>query len=696
MRAILVALCLCQLGCGWGSLANDQAIGRACDLSFTPSSDQGAYNASASECPSNICLKPVLDLSRAELTPSTGPTCTAECSQDSDCEGELRDSANPEDRRCKSGFTCAVPFEVGPLCCRKLCVCKDFLAPVRPDVPSGCLDFQKGGSCPGLSGNSSSTPVTGVGEETEVITTIAPVREVDIVTMVDNSPTMGPKIEKFKAAFPKLIEALRDPADGSLPDLRVAIIDSDLGTGGQYPSGPCGPKLLADGTSSLYGDLGGFQMRSSPSACPFTPGSLFLEHRAGAPLNYAGDLGSVFSCLAGNLGTAGCGETHQLQAFEFALIAQNLQSAIQKSFLRQEASLGLIFLSDKDDCSAATNDAMFGDKPELRGESISLRCATRGHACGGLHLSDSGPGYPTTQAFTDAFTSCAARTDACSNVTDGNQGTDTSRPTTCSPLKSMRKLADEIKALKGDSAQEKILVAGLFGWPLSDADMAAAQYKIAPVPNPDTVDTAHPTVFDSWPVCYDPNHQPSPATTDPATGFDATAAAWGATGGLRESAFLDEFGTNGMKLSACQPDYSTAMASIGRALLAKLTNACFPDQLVDTDPATPGIQADCWAVYRFPNLSGPSVVYVESTASMPQCQAGATNGAVAMDCWQLTADPVLCPGNGQRVSVLRTQDEVKDGPLPAGTKLRLQCRTCPAMTPASSVPAGCEYLAVTP
>jgi hypothetical protein len=34
--------------------------------------------------------------------------------------------------------------------------------------------------------------------------------------------------------------------------------------------------------------------------------------------------------------------------------------------LRPDAYLGLVFLSDEDDCSAATNDGMFGDKPELQ------------------------------------------------------------------------------------------------------------------------------------------------------------------------------------------------------------------------------------------------------------------------------------------------------------------------------------------
>ena len=88
-----------------------------------------------------------------------------------------------------------------------------------------------------------------------------------------------------------------------------------------------------------------------------------------------------------------------------------------------------------------------------------------------------------------------------------------------------------------------MLVAGIFGWPLSDADMAIATYKIAPVPTPNTADAVHPTVFDYLPVCCDPNHLPThPA---PSTGVDMKTVGYRATGGLRMSAFVDEVGARG-------------------------------------------------------------------------------------------------------------------------------------------------------
>ena len=412
-------------------------------------------------------------------------------------------------------------------------------------------------------------------------------RQLDLVVMVDNSPSMAPKVTKMNAQFPKLIAALKNPNDGTFPDLRVAIIDSDLGTGNAYSSGSCGPKTLADGTVSLYGDMGQFQMLTSPTACTFNAGAQYLEYKSGVAVNYTGDISTVFGCLAGNVGTSGCGMEHQLQAFEFALAARGIGNETQQQMLRPNAYLGLVFLTDEDDCSAASNDGMFGPKTELQGETASLRCATRAHACGGRNLTASPPGYPTDSAYSHPFNDCQARTDACPNQTDGNGSTDTSQPTDCSPLKDIHHLALELKGLKADP-DHQILVAGIFGWPLGDADMATAQYKIAPVPNPNVADTQHPAMYDYWPVCYDPNHMPAASTTDVKTGYDAVAVGWGATGGLRESAFVDEFGDNGLKFSICQPDFSASMTAIGNAIVKNLPNGGSDGGPFDAPMVRPG------------------------------------------------------------------------------------------------------------
>jgi hypothetical protein len=478
---------------------------------------------------------------------------------------------------------------------------------------------------------------------------VAPNRMLDLIFLIDNSPSMALKQAKLKAQFPKLIDGLKDPSDGTLPDLRVALIDSDLGSGGAYSSGACGPKTLPDGTSSNYGDLGRFQMIGA-QACGVTDTTAqWLEHSKGQAVNYTGDIGAVFSCLAGNLGTLGCGLEHQLQAFEFALVADGIGNTNQHQMLRPNAYLGLVMLSDEDDCSAAPNDGLFGDKSDLRGEAASLRCGTRAHACGGVNLTETPPGFPTTASFSAPFSTCAPRTDACPDPTD------TSVPTTCSPLRSVGTLATEIKALKS-KPDEQIFVAGIFGWPLSDADMASATYKIAPIPNPNTADTAHPTVYDTWPVCYDPNYLPT--NPDPTTGFDATAASWGATGGLRIGAFVDEFGDNGLKFSICQPDFSAAMTKIGSALSKKMQNLCLP--------AIYAQLTTCTANYLIPDASG---TLVRQPTPVPKCNAEQSNAP----CYSLATDPTTCPGAAYLLQLSQGID-AGVSTLPYGTMLEFRCQ----------------------
>ena len=509
-------------------------------------------------------------------------------------------------------------------------------------------------------------------QQTNIYITVKPNRQLDLVFMVDNSPSMAPKQAKMNAQFPKLINALKDPTDQSLPDLRVAIIDSDLGTGGAYPTGSCGPKTLPDGTNSNYGDLGRFQMIGATKCGVNSADALFLEYKGGAAVNYTGDINTVFACLATNLGTVGCGEEHQLQAFEFALAAKGIgNEAQQNAFLRPSAYLGLVFLTDEDDCSAATNDGMFGQTPggtDLTAESASLRCYSRSHVCSGNNLADSGPLYPTKNAFKAALTDCSARTDACPNGTDGQNapGTDTSKPTSCSPLKGIANLASHIKSVK--SSPDQILVAGIYGWPLSDADLQTAQYKIDQTPNP-TADPNHPTVFDSWPICYDPQHQPS------GSGFDATAAGWGATAGLRNAAFIKEFDTNGLSFSICQLDFSDSMSLIGDTLRKKLTNLCVDYKLYDTDTSTAGLQPSCRVVYRVPSTVNNQLVWTENPNSLPECGPNDTSAtlAVGADCWQLTQDTTRCPTTGQLIEVVRSKDSPA---LDAGTQVGMQCRTC--------------------
>jgi hypothetical protein len=113
-----------------------KALGQLCGSDSKPDWSVAAFRSDAPPCPSGLCLRPATDYT-ASVPPSTQATCSRACEVDADCaDAELRQKGDSNDGRCVAGYTCAVPFEVGPLCCRKLCVCKDFLDGVSPAAAS--------------------------------------------------------------------------------------------------------------------------------------------------------------------------------------------------------------------------------------------------------------------------------------------------------------------------------------------------------------------------------------------------------------------------------------------------------------------------------------------------------------------------------------------------------------------------------
>lgn len=127
-------------------------VGRICDLGTTvPEPSETVVASPSLDCVSRTCLR--VPLQRALPMGSTFPPgntglCTAECSADTDCD---RVPESP----CKTGFSCGIAVTVGPFCCRKFCICKDYI--VIPDTgslatPMACVDSNPLNECCNLSG----------------------------------------------------------------------------------------------------------------------------------------------------------------------------------------------------------------------------------------------------------------------------------------------------------------------------------------------------------------------------------------------------------------------------------------------------------------------------------------------------------------------------------------------------------------
>jgi hypothetical protein len=246
-----------------------------------------------------------------------------------------------------------------------------------------------------------------------------PNRDVDILFMIDDSGSMKEEQDNLRRNFPAFIDELRN-IPGGTPNVQIGIVSSNMGAGGQP---------LANVNCPPGGHRGIFRAKAG---CGLDTGAQFIVARDGERSNnYTGDLAEVFSCLA-ELGIEGCGLEHQLQATRTAL--NETLTPQNRGFLRPDAYLAIILLTDEDDCSAPESSDLF-DLSRFPGEEASLRCARFGHVCQGK--------TPPSATYSVPLAECKAAENG--------------------PLIDVQEFVDSIRGLKKDP--NKIVVSGIFGWP---------------------------------------------------------------------------------------------------------------------------------------------------------------------------------------------------------------------------------------
>ena len=114
------------------------------------------------------------------------------------------------------------------------------------------------------------------------------------------------------------------------------------------------------GCSATGGDKGIFQFspRGTCMATNLQAGATFISN-VGGQANYTGHVADVFTCIAA-LGQAGCGFEHQLAAVLRALGADGSPApAENEGFLRPDALLAIVVLTNEDDCSEVPGIPLF-------------------------------------------------------------------------------------------------------------------------------------------------------------------------------------------------------------------------------------------------------------------------------------------------------------------------------------------------
>jgi hypothetical protein len=197
-------------------------------------------------------------------------------------------------------------------------------------------------------------------------------RSLDLLLVIDDSPSMIDKQGSFADSLPELINIL-NTLPGGFPDIHIGVVSTDLGTKAAADPAP-GPTVgSGPGACSGSGKGGNLQLNGATVQGAFV--SDIKQIDGTRTKNYTGDLASTLSTMV-KLGANGCGFEQPLAAMHAAL-ANNATNA---GFLRPDANLAVLVLSDEDDCSVE-HAALFGPPGTTLGDLMSFRCTRFGVTC---------------------------------------------------------------------------------------------------------------------------------------------------------------------------------------------------------------------------------------------------------------------------------------------------------------------------
>ena len=75
-------------------------------------------------------------------------------------------------------------------------------------------------------------------QQTDLLYEVNPLRQLDLLFLVDNSSSMSQEQENLRNNFPAFMQELQK-IPGGLPDTRIAVISSNFGAGPSVPSPEC-------------------------------------------------------------------------------------------------------------------------------------------------------------------------------------------------------------------------------------------------------------------------------------------------------------------------------------------------------------------------------------------------------------------------------------------------------------------------
>ncbi|HXU71812.1 MAG TPA: hypothetical protein VN947_20905 [Polyangia bacterium] len=236
------------------------------------------------------------------------------------------------------------------------------------------------------------SPRTTVTQETNVRTQQDIKNKVDILFMVDNSSSMDPMQLELRARFGDFLEPFSDlAAKGIYADLHIGVVTSDYGAG-DAGGGGCDPS--PGGQRGLLQTLPSPNATNPPAGCMAPVGKPYIAYAFGpgaATTNLpngsdATALVNEFTCMA-SVGAKGCGFEHQLESV-YAALRNHDENA---DFLRSDALLAVVFVTNEDDGSAAPTAKFYESAVDPMGTSMYGQYSTYRQTrfavdCGGMPI----------------------------------------------------------------------------------------------------------------------------------------------------------------------------------------------------------------------------------------------------------------------------------------------------------------------
>ncbi len=442
------------------------------------------------------------------------------------------------------------------------------------------------------------------------------VAQVDLLVVVDNSGSMAPSQAKLVAGLEALLERLQESRLGL--DLRVAFTTTDRGNplcpsstpeSGAFVLSSCldrvdAGEFLYEGVDpSIDGSfactdrcsLSDAALTIRPTATKDDPQ---LKPRSWVELGIAESnlpegvsLAEAIACFAPQ-GIAGCGYESPLESMFLALHRSESAGDINAGFLRPQATLAVVLVTDEVDCSYnpahedvfLTEKALWSD-PEAAAPTSAL-CWRAGVEC---------IGDPA------GYASCSAK-----NVgVDGTVGVDDGEAV----LHPMSRYLEDLEELEQertlfDSGAE-VLIAVIGGVPEGYAGEELS-YSAA-------VEQAYLDEFGIDPGCV---------------GLNGDTAAPPVR--LRELEEAHRVGDpeHSLLSSICAPAFDPALVALGDHIVDQLGSACMPECVRDVDTTTPTLEVNCTVRDLYPTLG--------EARDLSQCEGDAdspTPPEGELSCW---------------------------------------------------------------